>query len=199
MVCASGGCEGEITMTKKEMEKGFKEIWALYRETDKRFKETDKRFKETDKKIENTLKVVGDLTGKWSKFVEGLIAPAVEKLFKARGIVVDKVYQRIKTHRNGSDMEIDILAVDGKYAVLVEAKSTLKIEDVQEHEERLDKFKYFFPEYTDRNVVGAVGGILIEEGAERYAYKKGMFVIAQSGEECVKIENDKGFKPRVSK
>ncbi len=197
MVCASGGCEGEITMTKKEMEKGFKEIWALYRETDKRFKETDKRFKETDKKIENTLKVVGDLTGKWSKFVEGLIAPAVEKLFKARGIVVDKVYQRIKTHRNGSDMEIDILAVDGKYAVLVEAKSTLKIEDVQEHEERLDKFKYFFPEYTDRNVVGAVGGILIEEGAERYAYKKGMFVIAQSGEECVKIVNDKGFKPRV--
>ncbi len=191
-------------MTKKEMEKGFKEIWDLYRETDKRFKETDKRFKETDKrfketdkKIENTLKVVGDLTGKWSKFVEGLIAPAVEKLFKARGIVVDKVYQRVKTHRNGSAIEIDILAIDGKYAVLVEAKSALKIEDVQEHEERLDKFKYFFPEYKDRNVIGAVGGISIEEGAERYAYKKGMFVIAQSGEEGVKIVNDKEFKPRM--
>ena len=177
-------------MTKKEMEKGFKEIWDLYRET-------DKRFKETDKKIENTLKVVGDLTGKWSKFVEGLIAPAVEKLFKARGIVVDKVYQRVKTHRNGSAIEIDILAIDGKYAVLVEAKSALKIEDVQEHEERLDKFKYFFPEYKDRNVIGAVGGISIEEGAERYAYKKGMFVIAQSGEEGVKIVNDKEFKPRM--
>lgn len=190
MVCASGGCEGEITMTKKEMEKGFREIWDLYRET-------DKRFKETDKKIENTLKVVGDLTGKWSKFVEGLIAPAVEKLFKARGIVVDKVYQRVKTHRNGNTIEIDILAIDGKYAVLVEAKSTLKIEDVQEHEERLNTFKYFFPEYKDKNVIGAVGGISIEEGAERYAYKKGMFVIAQSGEESVKIVNDKGFKPRM--
>lgn len=106
-------------MTKKEMEEGFKEIWDLYRET-------DKRFKETDKKIENTLKVVGDLTGKWSKFVEGLIVPAVEKLFKARGIVVDKVYQRVKTHRNGNTIEIDILTIDGKYAVLVEAKSTLK-------------------------------------------------------------------------
>lgn len=190
MVCSYRGCKGEITMTKKEMEKGFKEIWDLYRET-------DKRFKETDKKIENTLKVVGDLTGKWSKFVEGLIAPAVEKLFKARGIVVDKVYQRVKTHRNGNTIEIDILAIDGKYAVLVEAKSTLKIEDVQEHEERLDTFKYFFPEYKDRNVIGAVGGISIEEGAERYAYKKGMFVIAQSGEESVKIVNDKGFKPRM--
>lgn len=197
MVCASGGCEGEITMTKKEMEKGFKEIWDLYRETDKRFKETDKRFKETDKKIENTLKAVGDLTGKWSKFVEGLIAPAVEKLFKARGIVVDKVYQRIKTHKDGNTIEIDILAIDGKYAVLVEAKSTLKIVDVQEHEDRLDTFKYFFPEYKDRNVIGAVGGISIEEGAERYAYKKGLFVIAQSGEESVKIVNDKGFKPRM--
>lgn len=43
-------------------------------------------------------------------------------------------------------------------------------------------------EYKDRNVVGAVGGgISIEEGSERYAYKKGMFVIAQSGEESIKI------------
>ena len=46
-------------------------------------------------------------------------------------------------------------------------------------------------------MIGSVGGISIEEGAERYAYKKGMFVIAQSGEESVKIVNDKEFKPRM--
>ena len=45
---------------------------------------------------------------------------------------------------------MDILAINGEYAVLIEAKSTLKIEDVKEHLERLEKFKGFFPEYSQR-------------------------------------------------
>jgi len=99
-------------------------------------------------------------------------------------------------HKNGEEMEIDILAIDKEYAVLIEAKSTLKIEDINDHLENLGKFKRFFPEYGDRKVVGAVGGIVIEERADRYAYKKGLFVIAQKGE-SVRILNDSSFKPRI--
>lgn len=166
-------------MTKQEIEKGFQEIWKL--------------FAETDKKID---KAIGGLTGKWSSFVEGLIAPAVEKLFKQRGIEVDKIYQRVKAHRNGDEMEVDILAINGEYAVLIEAKSTLKIEDVNDHIQRLETFKDFFPEYQDKKVIGAVAGIVIEEGADKYAYRNGMYVIGQSGE-AVRILNDKRFKPGV--
>ncbi len=72
-------------MTNKEIEKGFQEIWKL-------FKETDTKFKETDKEIKETSRAVRDITGKWDKFVEGLIVPAVERLFKEWGIVVDKLY-----------------------------------------------------------------------------------------------------------
>ncbi len=193
-------------MTTKEIEKGFQEIWSLFQETDKKFKETDMKFKETDKileeKFKETDKIVGEtskavnaLTGKWSKFVEGLIIPSVERLFKERGIEVDKIYQRVKTHRNGNDMEVDIFAVNGEYALLIEAKSTLKVEDVNDHVERLKEFKSFFPEYADRKVIGAVGGIVIEEESDRYAYKKGLFVIAERGE-SVKILNDSKFKPK---
>jgi hypothetical protein len=118
----------------------------------------------------------------------------VERLFKGRGIEVDKVYQRVKTHKNGKEMEVDILAVNGEYAVLIEAKSTLKIEDVDDHIERLKEFKGFFPEYADRKVIGAVG-IVIEEESDRYAYKKGLYVIAERGE-SVEIINDSKFKPK---
>jgi predicted transcriptional regulator len=71
-------------MTTKQTEKNFQEIWSLFKETDRRFKETYKRFKETDKEVKETsriaketIKAVNSLTEKWSKFVEGLIAPAV--------------------------------------------------------------------------------------------------------------------------
>jgi predicted AAA+ superfamily ATPase len=182
-------------MDVQEMEQGFQKIWDLFAETDERFKETDRKFKETDKKFQETDKRIGDITGKWSRFVEGLIAPAVERLFKAWNIEVDRVYQRVKAHKNGAGLEVDILAVNGEYAVLIEAKSTLGVDDVRDHLDRLKKFKMFFPEYADRKVIGAVAGIVIDEDADKFAYRQGLFVMAQSGE-AVKILNDEQFRPK---
>ncbi len=60
---------------------------------------------------------------------------------------------------------------------------------------QLPLFRNFFPEYGDRKVYGAVAGIVIDEGADRFAYKSGLFVIAQRGE-MVEITNDEKFEPR---
>ena len=169
-------------MTQQELERAIQEVWTL-------FKETDRKFKETDRKIDA-------LTGKWGKFVEGLIAPGVVSMFKERRIDVDRIFQRVKVYKDGKSVEIDILAINKEYALLIEAKSSLSVEDVKEHLERLNAFKKFFPEYSDRKVVGAVAGIVIEEGADRFAYHQGLYVIGQTGE-TVRILNDKQFKPKV--
>ena len=87
-----------------------------------------------------------------------------------RGIEVEKVFQRVKVHKDGKEIEIDILAINKEYAILIEAKSSLSISNVNEHIERLKAFKIFFPEYSDRKVVGAVAGITIEEDTDKYAY-----------------------------
>jgi hypothetical protein len=190
-------------MTTQQMEKNFQEIWALFKETDGKFKETDgkfketdRKFKETDRKFKETDQAIRSLTGKWGRFVEGLIVPAVKQLFEARDVEVEKVYQRVKAHKNGKEMEVDILAIDEAYAILIEAKSTLSVEDVKEHLDRLANFKMFFPEYDKKKIIGAVAGIVIDEGADRYAYHQGLFVIAQSGK-TVKILNDKKFRPKT--
>ena len=192
-------------MTKQELENrnSIKEIWALFKDTNKMFKEAARMSKETDKKLElgvkeseNLRKTVEALTGKWGRFVEGLIAPAVERLFKEWGIAVDKVFQRVKTPKNGHSMEIDIMAVNGEYVVLIEAKSSLKVEDVKEHIKHIGEFKDFFPEYRDRKVVGVVAGIVIDERSDRYAYTQGLFVIGLSGD-SVKIINNKKFQPKI--
>ncbi|MFH0926005.1 MAG: DUF3782 domain-containing protein [bacterium] len=208
-------------MTGIEVERGFQEIWDLFRETDnkiketdkmfketdERFKETDERFKETDrelsirfkemeKAVERSTRSVDALTGKWGRFVEGLIAPAAERLFRERGIEVDGIAQRVRRRKGGEEMEIDILGVNGEYVTLVEAKSTLRLEYVNDHLKRLERFKTFFPEYSDRKVIGAIGGIAIEEEADRYAAKRGLFVIVESGD-SVRFLNDGEFKPRI--
>lgn len=175
-------------MTKQDT-RSIQEIWKLFRETDKEIKETSRVVKETSRKVDA-------LTGKWGRFVEGLIAPAVKDLFKAWDITLDRVFQRVKVHKNGKSMEIDIMAINQEYAVLIEAKSTLGLEDIREHLKTLKEFKEYFPEYKDKKVLGCVAGIVIDEGADKYAYREGLFVIGQSGE-TVSILNDKSFKPKM--
>ena len=92
-------------MTQQELERAIQEVWALFRETDKRI---ERLSQETDKKIAEVSKTVAALTGKWGRFVEGLIAPGTISMFKERGIEVEKVYQRVKAHKDGREIEIDL-------------------------------------------------------------------------------------------
>ena len=58
------------------------------------------------------------------------------------------------------------------------------------------KFKHFFPEHEDKNVMGAVAGIVMDGNSDKFAYKQGLFVIGQTGE-TVRILNDEKFKPKA--
>ncbi|OQX23841.1 MAG: hypothetical protein BWK80_23890 [Desulfobacteraceae bacterium IS3] len=134
---------------------------------------------------------------KWGDFIEDFVAPAAEWLFKEWGIEIHEVYQQARKWReDGKRIEIDIVGVNSEYIVLIKVSTTLGIDDVKEHLERLAQFREFFPQYGNRKIVGAVAGIVIDEGADKFAYKNGLFVIAQSGE-SVKILNDPNFKPKL--
>ncbi len=175
-------------MTVAEMELGFQKIWDLFAETDLRFKKTEHQIKATDKKLDA-------LIGKWGRFVEGLVLPAAKRLFQSRGFGIDGVSPRNKRERNGETLEVDVLAVGDEYVVMIEVKSTLGVQDVKDHLKDLSRFKAFFPEYKDRKLIGAVAGIVIDEGVDRYAYQQGLFVIGQRGD-TVRLLNDADFEPK---
>jgi hypothetical protein len=155
--------------------------------------EREKSMAKLERTVERTSKAVDALTTRWGRFVEGL-EPAVLRLFQGRGIDVKEVYQRAQTKRQGVAMEIDILAIDDTELVLVECKSRLSKDDVDEFIEKLNRFKVSFPHYQNYQVYGAVAGIEINEGIDRYAYRQGLFVIKPSGE-SVAIINDENFQP----
>ena len=175
-------------------------VYVGFKETDKKWQETDRKWQETiarlDKLSRDTDKKIGDLTGKWGQFVEGMVAPAVIRLFAERGIVVTDIARQFERQRGDDGIEIDIFAKNGEYVVLIEVKSTLGVDDVNEHLERMAKFARLFPEYHDLKAVGAVAGMIIPKNVARYAYQQGFFVIAQSGE-TVQFLNDAKFAPKV--
>jgi hypothetical protein len=163
-------------------------------EAERRRAEADRTMEELKKQVQATTEAVNNLTTRWGRFVEEMVEPAVVQLFQERGIDVTQTMSRLKSKRPGAAMEIDILAVNGSELVAVECKSRLSKDDVDDFLDRLQRFKLAFPQFRDFQVYGAVAGIEIDQGIDSYAYRRGLFVIKQSGE-TVKIINDVQFQP----
>jgi len=183
--------QAELAASRAEFERAMQESREEY---DRRIAKLEQAVAEATKVAKEANKAVSALTTRWGRFVEELVEPAVIDLFQQRGIDVKEIHPRMRTRKQGFAMEIDIFAVDDDVAVLVECKSRLSQDDVDEFIEKLKRFKLSFPHYSSYHVFGAVAGIEINEGIDRYAEKNGLFVIRPSGD-SVTIVNPPDFVP----
>jgi predicted AAA+ superfamily ATPase len=132
----------------------------------------------------------------WGKMLEALVQPSALRLFQARGLQVRRLHQRSKAQLNGGNMEVDLILENGSDLVVVEVKSKLNLEAVDDLLADLAQFTEYFPNYRGYNIYGAVAGLHITESADRYAYRRGLFILAVGGEGMVQMLNDANFKPR---
>ena len=197
------------------------DILRLFQETDRKFQETDRKFQETDRNMkENQAEIkemkketermsqettqsfktvntiIGNLGNRLGQFVEEAVRPSAVRLFRECGIDIHEVQQNIAVKRDGEGLEIDLLVVNDKDTVVIECKSNLSIDDVNEHLVRLDKIKRMLPRYKDNRVLGAVAGMVIPDNVAQYAIRKGLYVIGQNGDHLA-LRNEQLFLPKV--
>ena len=187
------------------------DVWRLFQETDRKFQETERLLKEqsqetdrllkeqsqdTDRKIKEMAKTVDKLGNRLGDYIEDAVRPAAVRLFRDRGIEVHEVHQNISAQRSNEGIEVDLLVVNDSDVIAIECKSLLSVDDVNEHRERLDKFKRLLPSYAQKRVLGAVTAMVIPDNVAHYAYRQGFFVIGQSGEQLI-IRNDDRFRPKA--
>ncbi|MGH7596801.1 MAG: DUF3782 domain-containing protein [bacterium] len=182
--------------------KGFKETDARLaehrRELEEQLKEqrheSDERIERMHQKLTKELNGVTDSLGRFS---EQTVFPAIKRLFRERGIRLNLFYSNLEARDlDGDNMETDVVGTGPKCAVVIEVKLRLRQTDVKEFlEKKLPRFFDFFPGFRRPILYGGVAGMSIDKDVERFAYKKGLFVISQTGDN-VQILNDKKFRPR---
>ncbi|GAB4201198.1 MAG: hypothetical protein Fur0023_05400 [Bacteroidia bacterium] len=198
----------------------FQETTEKFRETDEKFRETDRKMSElnaqVNKEILELKKSIEESDKRWEKMhqqnlreireirsmftdeigeiVEALIEAPLVKLFNERGINVQRTFQRAFSRNTGRDVEIDIIAENGKEVIVVEVKTTLRKRDIDKFIETLKIFKQAFPRYKNNVIYGAIAFLNGRSELTKYAYRKGLFVIKAINENAT-ILNDKKFKP----
>ena len=182
----------------QETDLKFKETDLQFKETDRKFQETDRKFQETERLVKNLSKSIGDLGNRLGGFVEEMVKPGLVRLFQAQGLKVHRTMQNLTCRDDNGQFlaQVDLLVVDSDTAIAVECKSYMSVDDVNEHIERMAMFKACWPEYGAYKLLGGVAAMVLPEDVGRYAYRQGLFVLAQSGE-AVEIRNDARFVAKV--
>lgn len=201
----------------------FQETDRKFQETDRKFQETDRKFQEsqaaaeqrfqeterllkeqsqeTERKFQATDRKLNQLerlfTSQWGKLMESLVEGDLVELLIQRGISITDTTTRLKGKRaDGGNYEFDIIAHDGAEMVVVEVKTTLKPQDVEDFLERLRQMKQWIPRYANNRIYGAVAWLTADAGAERMVENRGLFSIRATGHSA-SIQNAPSFTPRA--
>jgi len=186
-----------IEASRQEFDRRMEESKAESKaEFDRSKEEYDRRIAKTERIAAQTTEAVNNLTSRWGRFVENLVAPAVLRLFQERGILVERTYQRMKAPRGKQNLEIDIFAVNHDVAIVIEVKSRLTQDHVRKFVNTLEIFKTVFTEYQNHQIYGGMAAIEIDGEVDKYAENQGLFIIEQSGD-SVCISTDRNFTPRI--
>ncbi len=186
-----------MRVMSQESDRKLAESSAAFRKEMQEMREMQQKMSdETDKKLKQASESIGRLGNKLGDFVEEMVRPAAVRLFRERGIDVHEVHQNVSVTRDGEGIEVDLLVVNDGDVVAIECKSTLGLDDVNEHLARLEKVKRLLPSYANKQVMGAVTGMVIADNVAQYAYRQGLFVIAQTGDQLA-LRNDRAFKAKI--
>jgi hypothetical protein len=153
------------------------DVWATMRELQEMHKETEKAIKETQKNI-------GGLNNTMGSLVEHIMTPDLPRKFKQFGFTFDRI-TTVKWADGVGNIytEIDGLLENGNQAMVVEVKTTLRREDIDDHLKRMERVRKYADDHGDkREFLGAMAAATTGRDAKEYALAKGFFLIELSGE-----------------
>nr|VFK36522.1 MAG: hypothetical protein BECKSD772F_GA0070984_100254 [Candidatus Kentron sp. SD]VFK39228.1 MAG: hypothetical protein BECKSD772E_GA0070983_100252 [Candidatus Kentron sp. SD] len=186
----------------------YEEVLSLFKETDQRMKETDQlmkeqsreadlRMKETDRQIKELGKQIGGLGEKFGYFTEGLALPSMERILTEE-FGMSTVLPRARTRKNGEAMQLDALAYtndDSNLAMLVEIKSRVRMESIEQLRKIMLRFRRLFPEHAHRTLMGILAGVDWDLDVAEKAREAG-FLTASIRDEMFELTVPKGFQAR---
>jgi len=189
-------------------EASFEDIRALFAETALRFQETDRKFQETDQLIEKLSREtnqrirelgqqIGGLGNKFGSFTEGLALPSMEKILRRR-FGVDTISPSVRVSRGGRHLELDVLAYANgavNAAYVVEVKSHLREEHIQQLLEILEQFTDGFPEHRSKQLYGILAAVHIPAALRPRVLEQGLY-LAHIHDDLFELEVPDDFQPR---
>jgi hypothetical protein len=186
---------------QERMDRMSQEAELRKQEADRRWEKIERQAEKTDRQIERTSKEVSALGSRVGQIVENMVGGDITGQFRELGYVVVRISRNVEFGLEGTSEsgEIDLLLENGDVAILIEAKTRPKLDDVLGHIERLEKFRSHVNRDGNverRQFIGAIAGASVESNVIKFAQSKGLYVIVQAGRTVEIVPAPEGFQAK---
>jgi hypothetical protein len=164
----------------------FETVWAALQETKQIFRENAERYERERKESEADFnKKLGEYINLFGEVTEYTMAPKMREKFIEFGFTFPKTERNVSIRDNINDifLEIDVMLENDENAILVEIKTKLTIERINDHIDRLEKMRRYADLRGDkRSFIGAVAGVVVTDKERKYALDQGFYLIEPAGQ-----------------
>ena len=172
----------KVGENQKETDRILKELVESQKETARALKETDQVLKESSKDFNTRL---GNYVNLFGEVTEYMLVPKLCEKFTEFGFTFSKTQRNISVRDsvNNIFLEIDVILENGDNVMLVEIKTKLTIERINNHINRLEKMRNYADLRGDKRIfLGAIAGVVVTEEIRDYALSEGFYLIVPSGD-----------------
>jgi hypothetical protein len=159
------------------------------------FAERALHLAETDRFLQENARMLKRLGEKFGGFTEGMAYPSMQSvLFDKLGM--NAIGVRNCAYRGDRTLEIDVLAYGQDTAYVVEVKSHLREDGIQQMLRILREFHGFYPGHEDKKVYGILAAVDIPEDLEKRVLAEGIY-LARIHDDTFEITVPDSFQPRA--
>jgi len=193
----------ELACAHKETDQRLQELACAQKETDLQLKETVQQLKETDKQLSKQLKnlaeQIGGLGNKFGSFTEGWAFPSMVKVLRNQFKIESIATNFQVKHDDGKIMELDVFAYSNgnlNTACIVEVKSHIREEDIQQLLRQLTRLREFLPEHANKKLYGILAGVQFPKQMKEKIWEQGLYLAAIHDEHFTLQVSD-NFQPKI--
>ncbi len=153
--------------------------------------------KENDKAMKELRQQIGGIANKFGSFTEGLALPSMTKILTEKfGMTTINPSVRVRD-KNGNEQEIDVLAyANGEIntAFIVEVKSHLREEGIEQLLKQCRDFPVLFPELAHKKLYGILAAVDASQQLQQKVLAQGLY-FAKIHDEQFSLCVPENFKP----
>ena len=181
-------------MTDEELKNLVASLAIAQQETDRQLKETDRQLRV---QLTELKKQIGGLGEKFGSFTEGMAFPAMNKILRQQ-LGMEAVTTRFRIKKDGDSLELDVFAYANttrNEAYIIEVKSHLRAEGIEQLKKIMEKFRKFVPEHQDKKLFGILAVVDIPDKLRHEVFDNG-FYLAHIHDDQFILDTPPGFVPK---
>jgi len=184
--------EGLLASIEADRERAKADLASI--EADRERAKADREVFEASIKamLKELKKEIGGIANSNGEFAEEYFENIFSRDLTFAGMHFHEIIRRKRFDDRKRKDEFDIIMLNEKNALIVETKYKAKESDIDEVIEKVEAFRYWYPEHKDHSIYLCLASLRFEDNIIGKARKKGIAVIQQLGDKTV--VNDEHLK-----